>query len=230
LIPTSLVGVILFAASIGPGYVYVRLSELREPRQKRSALLEAAELVFVGAIASSVAVLLSIAIATTTDLADVKALSAHTRNYVLEHPLRVLGLIAIGLAISYGGTALVAVLAHRGSPPTIKPGYSAWDLMLVDKPNEYRQYATAELRDGRVLSGFVGGFTLEPDEPAKRELILVAPVRIKGPGATGSMFLRDDAVVLQSADILAISTQTHGSFVRKTPGTWKQRATKLKFW
>jgi hypothetical protein len=215
-IPSTLVGLVLFAASIGPGYVYVRVAERREPRQERSPLLEAAELVFVGVIATSTAVLLGIQLAESTDLIDLGPLVDSPRDYILDHPLRVLGWLAILFVLSYGGAGLAARVTHWSAPPMIKPGYSAWDFVLADEPGIHRPYTTVELRDGRTLAGWIGGFTIEPSDPDKRELILVAPLKIKEAKGKPFKFLRDDSIVLQGSDILALSVQTHSDPRPKT--------------
>jgi len=89
-IPDSLVGLVLFAASLGSGYVYVCVAELRQPRQERSQLVEAAELVFIGAIASSLAALLVAFTAEATGFSDLDVLADDGSTYAVDHPLRLL--------------------------------------------------------------------------------------------------------------------------------------------
>ena len=50
--PTTFVGLALFVAFATPGYMWVRVEERARPRPDRSQLLEAAELLTVGAVAS----------------------------------------------------------------------------------------------------------------------------------------------------------------------------------
>lgn len=56
--PSSLTGLVLFAAFVLPGYVWMRVEETRRPRPNRSGLTEAADLVFIGLIATSLAAII----------------------------------------------------------------------------------------------------------------------------------------------------------------------------
>lgn len=209
MIPGTVLGLLLFAASLGPGYTYLRLAETREPRQERSQLVEAAELVLVGAMASAFASLLVIATAEATGLADIDRLASTPRMYIVDSPLRVLALLVAATLLANGGAALAAIAAHRGAEPTIKPGYSAWHFVLADEVGVHRKYATVEMRDGRSVAGWVAAYTVEPADPDKRELILATPLRIKAAGAESFEMMLDDGIILQGADIVAISVQTY---------------------
>lgn len=55
MVPTSLVGVLVFLAAFAPGFVWVRVAEARTLRADRSPLFETVELGFVGATASLIA-------------------------------------------------------------------------------------------------------------------------------------------------------------------------------
>jgi hypothetical protein len=166
-----------------------------------------AELVFVGAIASTVGALLAISAAQHFHFASPDALSAHPREYVVANPLRALGLIAVGFAIAYGGAALVAIGIHPRAGASIRPGFSAWHFALAGKPGKFRVYATVELRDGRVLAGWAGAYTVEPEDPEKRELVLEGPVMVSRDEGVSFAYLRDNGIILQGQDILAISVQ-----------------------
>jgi hypothetical protein len=52
-IPETLVGIIVFTAGVGPGYLFVQLAERYGPRRDRSQLEEAAELLVVGSAATA---------------------------------------------------------------------------------------------------------------------------------------------------------------------------------
>lgn len=160
MIPGTVLGLLLFAASLGPGYTYLRLAETREPRQERSQLVEAAELVLVGAIASAFASLIVVASAEATGLADIDRLATAPRTYTVDSPLRVLALLVAATLRANGGAAIAAIIAHRGAEATIKPGYSAWHFVLADEVGVHRKYATVEMRDGRSVAGWVAAYTV----------------------------------------------------------------------
>jgi hypothetical protein len=47
-VPSTVIGLVLFAALVVPGYVWIRAVEKLRPRPGRSGLTEVADLVFVG--------------------------------------------------------------------------------------------------------------------------------------------------------------------------------------
>lgn len=205
--PDTLLGLVVFAAGAGPGYLYVRLSQAREPRYERTTLEEAAEFVVFGALSSGIAVLLALVIGEATNLLNTRALADDPTRYIATEPLRSLVALVLVVGVSYGGVWLVTVkVLHRGKA-TISPGETAWyGVFHRMLPEEHGAYATVELRDGRAVAGLVIAYTPEPEDP--REIVLSRPV-------DGSLWLRDAEgntielpdtfMVLQGADILAVS-------------------------
>jgi Family of unknown function (DUF6338) len=192
---------ILAVAAFGPGYVYLRAAERRSARASRSGLVEAVELAVLGAFASTVALLIIGCLADATGLADVRAFVSHPHTYLARHPLKILWLVALSLALAYGIAWGAALLVHR-KDATIRPAGSAWSEVLTDRcPPGHGVRVTAELRDGRKVQGTYGGMTLGADE--NRELYLRGPMRqLVGSRQTS---LPDAFLVLRECDILAIS-------------------------
>ena len=205
--PDTLLGLVVFAAGAGPGYLYVRLSQARQPRYERSTLEEAAEFIVFGALSSGLAVLLALTLGDATNLLDTSELASDPARYVATEPLRSLLSLVLVIVFSYGGVWLLTTkVLHRGEI-NISPGETAWyGVFHRMLPEGHGVYATAELRDGRAVAGLVIGYTPEPDEP--RELVLSRPVN-------GKLWLRDKDgkavelpdtfIVLQGADIAAVS-------------------------
>jgi hypothetical protein len=81
-IPNTLVGLIVFAAAAGPGYLYVRLAKLRAPRATPTALEEAVEFIVLGALSSSIAVLLALTFGDWSNLIEPSDLAEHPGRYV----------------------------------------------------------------------------------------------------------------------------------------------------
>jgi hypothetical protein len=207
MLPDTLLGLIVFSAAAGPGYLYVRLSRARAPRYEHSTLEEAAEFVVFGALSSGGAVLLTLWLGSASGLLDTNALIDDATQYTVQHAFRVFVALAIVLLLSYGAVWLATTqLVHRGKA-TISPGETAWYAAFHRMlPEDHGAYVTVELRDGRALAGLVIAFTPDTDEP--RELLLARPV-------DGSLWVRDadgnvaelpDAfLVVQSRDILTVS-------------------------
>ncbi len=207
MLPDTLLGLVVFAAGAGPGYLYVRLSQARQPRYERSTLEEAAEFVVFGALSSGLAVLLALTIGEATNLLNTKELAAEPARYAATEPLRSLVSLALVVAASHGGVWLLTTKVLHPGGPTINPGETAWyGVFHRMLPDAHGVYATVELRDGRAVAGLVIAYTPEPEAP--RELVLSKPVE-------GSLWLRDTEgnavelpdtfIVLQGDDIAAVS-------------------------
>jgi hypothetical protein len=215
-IPTTALGLVVFLAALGPGYVYLRVAERRGVRPERSGLLEAVELAVVGAFASTVATLAVFALADAANVVNIHVLGSDPQHYAEDHPLRLLWLVAVTLLTGYALAWTGARLVHLRNEPNIVPGGTAWgNAFRAELPHPYDVVrVTVELRDGRKLTGPLGGFTTDAD--ADRELCLAAPifVQLPGPGAQPTR-LEDDFIVAREADILAIS----GKYLRGQPPT-----------
>jgi hypothetical protein len=122
--PSSLTGLVLFAALVLPGYVWMRASEKWHPRRERSGLTEVAELVFIGLIASTIAVTLVIWIG---DL-SLDPLVRKGSDYLLADPQLIVTSALSVMLLSTIGTALVALAAFRRSAGVgrIHPGSTVW--------------------------------------------------------------------------------------------------------
>jgi len=186
-IPDSLAGLLLFAASIGPGYVYIRVAERRRPRAERSQLLEAAELLVLGALITTVVAMLVVSVAQQVGLVDVATVHREGLDYLLLHPVRGFATLGAIFGLSYLGGGLVGWVAHLGEQASQQPG-TVWRDVFGQKKETNDAWATVELRDGRFLQGQVVSYTLDvSSEP--RELALAAPLISGASGApTSSRF------------------------------------------
>lgn len=192
MIPDSLVGLILFALTLGPGYAFVVVTERRKPRRERSALFEAAELVFVGAVASSLAALGIITIAAEWSrvsrwLVDPAVLRAQGAGYFLEEPQRCLVTLVVILALGYGLAAGAALLLSSRVPASIEAG-SVWHEVLnprkvlrASKATD-KAFVTVEMADGRIVSGYAYAYSVEGADSDTDALALHAPVFLRSKG------------------------------------------------
>jgi hypothetical protein len=172
-ITDTLFGLVAFAAAAGPGYLYVRLAERREPRRDRSQLQEAAELVFVGVLATAIGLLGSLALWEAVGLIDGGSLSGDLGHYLLAHPMRGFVVLATALTISYAGVWML-VLWVFGATESIYPDDSAWySAFRRQAPKDHGVLVTLTLGDGRAITGALSTFTIAPDK--KREILLNAP-------------------------------------------------------
>lgn len=174
MIPSTLTGVLVFLASVGPGYLYVRVIEQWRPFRERTPFREAAEIVVSGALATTVAVVLSMNIGQQTGLLSIAALATDPGQYLARHPPRAGGVIAIVLALSYGIAYATARLSP-GKGAKVYPDSAWYGAFERELPDEHAIVATVELRDGRRVVGLIRSFTAEPTPVDDRELTLCAP-------------------------------------------------------
>ena len=235
MIPGTLAGLLVFAASIGPGYVWVRIEEKRRPRPERTPLLEAAELFFVGATASTVAFLTVLVAGDRLDVLDPDRLAQDGVSYLLREPERGLGSVALALLLAYGGTAIVARIRFRNQLPTIQLGGSAWHTILnpsgsVSTPRDPRidrlAYITVGLKSGIAVAGWPYVYTVEPSQSVDRELVLANPIHVRAADASDFVPIKDQLVYLNGADIVSISA----SYYRVPPEPPAPRFRRLRDW
>jgi hypothetical protein len=203
-IPDSLFGLVLFAASLGPGYVFETVAEKRRPRPPRSTLGETVEMAVIGATFSVLAAILVLFIARDTSWLDTKALADETTTYVLQNPLRAPLALASVFVLGYAGAALTAHIVYRGKNRRIQPGFAPWHrVFLQDRPDDDSSvFVTVRMRDGKKIAGALGAYTLEQAE--NREIALVAPIAIQ-PKDGDPTRLAESFVVLREADVLYVT-------------------------
>jgi hypothetical protein len=205
-IPSTTLGLVVFLAALGPGYVYLRVAERRTARPERSGLVEAVELVVIGALASSLTLLVVVSIADTLNAIDVRSLSSAPRRYFDRHTLTVLWLLALALALAYVVAYVAARSMHRHRRPTIRPGGTSWQTAFdFGRPTkDHVVVVNLELRDHRLFAGILGGFTV--DEQDNREIWLVAPLAVrKGPRAEAQVMVGDEFIIVRESDIVTVT-------------------------
>ena len=171
MIPETLAGLVVFAAAAGPGYLFVHLAERYGPRRDRSTLEEAAELLVVGAVATTAAFLVAVGVVGV----DSRAVADDADRYVVAHPFGTLAVMCLTVALSYGSVWLITTqLFYRSHAREIEPGGSMWYAAFKRLvPENHGTFVTVERRDGSALSGLLGSATA--DESERRELLIIAP-------------------------------------------------------
>jgi hypothetical protein len=204
LAPTTLVGLAFFVASLGPGFVYLRVAERRRPTPERSALAEAVEMVILGAAISLLSALLVLAVAGTDWLAW-KALIERPQRQIDDHPFRLLGPLAAALVISYIAAWIARVVVNAPKPKIVPTGLTRWQQAFWrDRPSDqHSAIVTAELRDGRTFTGMVRGFTVQ--EAENRELLLHAPLAVRRRSDALPEEIQDAFVVIREEEVLYLA-------------------------
>jgi hypothetical protein len=203
-IPDSLLGLILFAASLGPGYVFETVAEKRRPRPTRSTLGETVGMAVIGASFSVLAAIVVLLVAHATSWLDPKALANETTLYVLRDPLRAPAALATVFVLGYAGAGATAHLIYPRKKGRIQPGAVPWHrVFLQERPDDDSSvFVTVHMRDGTKIAGALDSYTLEHGD--NREIALVAPMAKQLKDATAEP-LTEDFVVLREADVLYIT-------------------------
>ena len=213
MIPETLLGLVLFAAAVGPGYAFTRVREQHEPQRDSSALLEAAELIVIGALITTTVAMIVLAIANECEWINSGDLAADADAYILNHPVRGLGtLLLIFLLSPLAGYGLARFI-WRGKTPSIKFG-TVWRSVLGRDKDTKIAWTTVELADGRAFFGQTWDYTMDPDREI-RELALYKPLRQRERGQDTWSSLPNDALILAATDIRAISV----SYADAPPGS-----------
>jgi small nuclear ribonucleoprotein (snRNP)-like protein len=207
-IPGTLLGLAAFAASVGPGYLYVRRAELREPRLERTPLREAAELLVIGATLSAFAVLLTIAIGDHWGFIDPARLLNDPVAYVLAEPFNLVAGLALTLAMSYGAAFSLAELMYMGKPRDVAPEDTPWIAAFRrDLPKGYGAYVTVGLKDGRTITGALRAVPTH-GSVASEDVYLTAPeggqLWVVHP-TNGTFPIEDTFVLVRGNEVLFVS-------------------------
>ncbi len=211
MIPDTLVGLAIFAATAAPGRIYERRAEQRSPRPPRSTTSEIVELVAFGQMATLVALLLVALVFDLIGVIDVGALIDAPKDYAEDQPARVLVGVLTTLAASYA----IADAAARALFPALSgkarersggfSPYTTWFQVLWEgRPSErHGAIATIELKNGFRITGRISNFTAEDAD--NRELALGAPIVMRSPGGTAKRYERGDFVLLREDEIRFIA-------------------------
>ncbi|MGA8744326.1 MAG: DUF6338 family protein [Solirubrobacterales bacterium] len=212
MIPSSILGVALVAAALGPGYVYVRLARKKMPRGSQSQVGELVEMLVIGALFSVVAAGIVLSFSKASGFLDTNALADDFNSYLLTEPARSFTCLVAFYGLAYMAAWAVAALRHRGEND-FKPDGSAWYQAFANGcPADSVPFLTVELNDGRWIAGAYKKATVERDE--NRELCLQRPLGIAAKaGAPMEDEPHDDFVLLREKEI----RQIKGRYMKRFP-------------
>lgn len=205
MIPTTTVGLVVLLATLGPGYLYLRVAEGRQPRTERSGLLEAVELIVTGAVASTAASLVTILVGNWLGIVSVSDLARQPDPYFRAHTSLIIGVGAFVLALAYVIAGAAALVVHRKQAVSVKPANTSWyDAFWENRPTaDHLTIVTLELRNGRTVVGVLSSFTVGLED--SREIGLRAPIAVAFGLEQPLARIPDEFMVFREADILAAS-------------------------
>lgn len=230
MIPGTFLGLVLFVASLGPGYVFLATTERRRPRRDQSQLGEAVQMAVIGAMASGSAALAVLG----SGVIEKSRLASEGGHYFLLQPTRGLGALLLFFLLAYLGAWLAARIWCLGLPKSRHPAATGWQLAFADRREDRSDLTilTVEMADGRRVTGVLGDFTGTAGDD--RELVLVPPLAVQVEHSTKAVELNDNFLVLREAEIRAI-TGRYKTGRREKIGSRRERIMvavkqRLTFW
>jgi hypothetical protein len=171
--------------------------------------------VVTGSLATLVAVVVALLVGKIVGFLDVDAIAKAPGHYLITHPEDLVFALVVVFLVSYGLAWLVATYAP-GKGPRVFPDsgwYAAFERM---RPEGHVIVATAEMRDGRKLTGLVQSFTAEQTPTDDRELTLkrstISSMQVLMPDGRQED-LNEDFIILRGSEIVYVAA----SFVPASP-------------
>jgi Family of unknown function (DUF6338) len=157
-VPGNLFALVLFLAAVAPGYIFIRATERYRSVPERSTLLEAAELIVIGAASTTAASLVGLSLAFFWDSAfvDVERWADDGNGYLRDEPYRAAFSIGFVLVVGCVVAFAAALLANRGNPRDLVPGATVWRNVMKPASEEGKcGWVSAHLKDGSVVEGYL---------------------------------------------------------------------------
>jgi hypothetical protein len=215
MVPSTLLQVVLLIALFAPGYVWVRVAEVRRPRPERSGLFETSEFAVVGVCASAAALGVAILISSFFPqvFAEPEAWASSGWEYARQHLVEAASSTVLVLAIALGGTWALARFLHRNLPPLYGPERTVWSDVLgrsgtrVDDMHSEVAFLAAHMIDGRIVEGFLRSFPSSTSSPVE-DVALQAPIFIrKNEGSPRTKIESTDYLILRLSQVADVSVR-----------------------
>jgi hypothetical protein len=205
MVPTSLVGLLLFVALLAPGVCYFLVRERRRPQRELSALRETASVVLIGLACD---LIISVVFAIVRALFP--RVTPHVSGLIFDFTEYAeprlafllwwaLGLLLaaciLGLILGRFDELRIGSLSLRLGPILFE---SAWYRRFHGFPDE-TIYCGCALDDGSWIGGYLLEFSTEVKETADRDLVLTAPLRLQEPESHEVVDLENVSAVVVSA-------------------------------
>jgi hypothetical protein len=183
--PSTAFALVVFLLVVTPGTAFELLWQRTRPRRDETAFVEVSRVLLTGVSFSgaALATVLALDAVTPGDLAvDASAALTEGDRYVRSRPAVVLRTLAAVPVLAL----LYAVVVHDLLTPagarrivTETGWHTAFNRLAGTRS---KAFLSVEMTDGATVTGYSAGYSTDPD-PAKRDLLLRAPLTIRPPGA-----------------------------------------------
>lgn len=216
--PDNFVSFVLFVAFITPGYVWIRLEERARPRPDRSGILEVAELLTIGVLASFAAAAFVGWLGTrVSGLFDVPSWAKAQRpsEYLAAHAINAGSSVLVAVLVANLGVLVAAgswfgepgrrvrnwwrqrpgISAGKSAYTPLRIGSSVWFDVLGDlEKNQRRVFLTVVQDDGTVLDGYLRSYVYDA-HGEDQDIALQPPLHWRPPGGERAVLSTAHAVV-----------------------------------
>lgn len=208
--PLTLTGLALVLAVI-PGFLYVSVNEARYGPRKRSGFRESMLFVTVSVTVYAVALLSLVIVGQFDERVGKVVLAALTGPFDAwrRFPVDILGLILVVFLVGLG---LAGISGHLPLPrvfPVAEQGSAWWRAFRSDVPKGHYVFASAHLKDLRVLQGYVYSYSRDEQGDGNRELVLSPPLWEFVPGLEEPQSVNEEFMLIPEREIEHISVVYH---------------------
>lgn len=232
MVPSTTSAVVVFVLLVSPGLVFELLWQRSRPRRDESTFVEISRVLLAGVMFSGLATLVMVVVGTLLPgaAAELPALVSEGSIYVARQPGLTLGSLSTVVVVAVClSIAAYDLLTPRNVRSIVQETvwYTAFSRLAA--PGS-RVFLSVQLKDGSTVTGYSAGYSTEPD-PAKRDLLLTAPLTIRLSGHKDATPLDGawQSMVLPGAEIRNIaaayiaSTQPVPAPIRR-PRFWEWAA------
>lgn len=215
MLPTTVVGIVLFLVFLLPGFTFALSRERHRPVRRLSAFRETAWTV----LASSVAFLIAVGLFLVCALiwAPVSSLGraalSNPEAYFAEHPLWSIGVvggyIAVAGVLSWiaGSPAPRIIWRKIRKSDVIDPAASSWWVLFEQHPT-LEKLVGVTLTDGTWIGGTLRSWSRDAEESADRDLTIQAPIFIRNPGSKKTQPVADaGAMAISARNVLYLTVE-----------------------
>lgn len=180
MVPLTASAVAVFMLLVSPGLVFELLWQRSRPRRDESTFVEISRVLLAGLVFSGLATLAMVVIGALIPgaAADLPALVADGAGYVARHPGLTLGtLVTVVIVAMCLAIAVHDLLTPRNVRSIVQETVWHTAFSRLAGPGS-RVFLSVQMKDGSTITGYSAGYSTEPD-PAKRDLLLTAPLAIR---------------------------------------------------
>jgi hypothetical protein len=221
--PTTLLGLAILVALLGPGFCYTAGQERRYPAKPQTPFRDTVQIAAASIVfnAAALGVLWFLRGQYPHETPNIAKLVVDTHQYWVSHYI----LVASWAGGTFLFACLLAFIAGNILPPSAgKFQESSWWKMFQEYP-DLRKWVGCELLDGSYISGELISYSPESDETENRELVLRDP-QYRGPDMKHSQSLQAASTAVSARNMRFLMVRHAGAVESTEPDPFQVRFSK----